>query len=321
MKIAIQFVAFMFLLAAISIGTAQERRPVSIVFANNTDAQIEKRLDEQTEFDFDQTPLSDVVASITKKHDMNVVINEMKLDELGIDISTSVSCQLKGVTLRSALKMALKPLDLAYLVKGEVLMITTEEDHEANLVGRLFDVSGIIDTMKTGDVYSLLDVITGSCQPEIWDEVGGPGTINMLTVGGSTMLVVSSTQQSVEEVGVLLKQIESTLGKPAKVADDKTVKVRVYPLAKKLDFEGAEYAKLIQTAFESDKWVADETFVKSLANTLVVKHNGAVQDKVYELLAELNVLKIQPGSSSGGGGFSGGGGNAPPSGGGLFQIK
>ena len=50
------------------------------------------------------------------------------------NLEAPVSLSLRNVTLRSFLRLLLRELDLTYIVRDEVLQVTTKEAAEANLV-------------------------------------------------------------------------------------------------------------------------------------------------------------------------------------------
>ena len=52
---------------------------------------------------------------------------------MGIGTDTPVTKNLKGITLRSALRLMLRELSLTYIIKDEVLLITTPEEAESQL--------------------------------------------------------------------------------------------------------------------------------------------------------------------------------------------
>ena len=63
----------------------------------------------------------------------------------GTDVSLSpeaglVTADLSGVSLRSALRIILGELDLTYVIRDEILMITTPEEAELQEVTKLYPV-------------------------------------------------------------------------------------------------------------------------------------------------------------------------------------
>ena len=58
-------------------------------------------------------------------HSIEIQIDEKALADMGIGSDTPITRNLKGITLRSALRLMLKELDLTYVIRDEVLSITT----------------------------------------------------------------------------------------------------------------------------------------------------------------------------------------------------
>jgi len=80
-----------------------------------------------TEFEFYETPLDEVVYFLREHHKIEVQIDKKALEDLGIGTDMQVTKSLKGISLRSALKLMLRELDLTYVIVGDVLLITTPE--------------------------------------------------------------------------------------------------------------------------------------------------------------------------------------------------
>ena len=97
------------------------------------------------EFDFDQTPLNDVIEHLNKVHKINIVLDSKALEEVSLDPSTTpITKTLKGISLRSALKLTLSDHDLTYVIKDEVLLITTKDRADANLVTKVYPVADLV---------------------------------------------------------------------------------------------------------------------------------------------------------------------------------
>src|SRR5690606_21641020 len=63
---------------------------------------------------FDNAPLAQVIKFIADTQGINVVVDEAGLSEEGLTSSTPVSINLDGITLKSAMNLLLKPLNLDY---------------------------------------------------------------------------------------------------------------------------------------------------------------------------------------------------------------
>jgi hypothetical protein len=66
------------------------------------------------------------------------------LEEIGLSADQPVSITLKNVTLRSFLRLMLRELDLTYMIKDEVMQITTIEAAEQNLVNKVYPVGDLV---------------------------------------------------------------------------------------------------------------------------------------------------------------------------------
>src|SRR5690606_22423926 len=121
--------------------------------------------------------------------------------------------QIRNVSLRSALRLLLESKGLVYMVRNEVLHITTPEAAEAKLLTCVYDVRDLNSFLtrpdKSGrpipDYDSLIDAIISCVAPESWAEAGGgEAEIRPLPPG---LLVVSQTRMVHDEVAALLATI------------------------------------------------------------------------------------------------------------------
>ncbi|HEY2411822.1 MAG TPA: hypothetical protein VGI40_06255 [Pirellulaceae bacterium] len=96
--------------------------------ADPHEASIRAELNKTTYVDVVEMPLKDVVLYLQETHNIPIILSLRKLEEASISPDTPVTKSLRGITLRSALKLLLNDLDLAYVVENGVLTITTKED-------------------------------------------------------------------------------------------------------------------------------------------------------------------------------------------------
>jgi hypothetical protein len=101
-------------------------------------ARVLKALDEPVEMHFpDETPLEDVVKHIKRETTgadgmvIPIYIDPIGMQEAERYPTSVVTLDLEGVPLKTTLDLCLKQLDLAYLVRDGVLMITSEESASA----------------------------------------------------------------------------------------------------------------------------------------------------------------------------------------------
>jgi hypothetical protein len=97
-----------------------------------------------TGLDFTDVPLEEVVTVLEDDYGIPVEIDIPALDEIGIGPDEPVTASLHGISLRSALRLMLKQLQLTYIIQDEVLMITTPEQAEQDLVVKVYPVADLV---------------------------------------------------------------------------------------------------------------------------------------------------------------------------------
>ncbi|NQT36772.1 MAG: hypothetical protein HQ581_04740 [Planctomycetes bacterium] len=132
-----------------------------------TDAILEA-LQEPTEFMFIEQPLADVADFIEDMHRIPVHIDRRALEDVGISDDTPITFSTSKISLRSALKLTLKPLDLTWIIDAESLVITTDEEAETHLIAKTYDVSDLL-VSPLGHPYD------GQSLPTTGSKTGGFG--------------------------------------------------------------------------------------------------------------------------------------------------
>jgi hypothetical protein len=106
--------------------------------------RITTQLDETTTIEFVETPLSDVVEYLKDLHKIEIQLDTRALEDAGAGSDTPITKNLKGISLRSALRLMLGGLDLTYMIKDEVLLITTPEKASAEMVTKVYPVADLV---------------------------------------------------------------------------------------------------------------------------------------------------------------------------------
>ncbi len=328
---------------------------VQTAAARKAEAQILEAMAKPCTIEFKEVPLTDVVTFFKKTCNVNVVLDTIALDEIGIGSDTPVTLSVDKITVRSALALLLKPLDLTWMIRNEVLMITTYEEAEGNLSTRMYPVGDLTkETAEDGglvhrgagpgaDYDSMIDAITRTIEPESWDEVGGPGSITGLTVAGKNLLVVSQTDGVHEQLVnffAALRDVPAMPGKkPAKAngeagggyegagsegmgagkpaADKSGAVLKIYPLDPNQIDRDADLAKLIEKSVEPRSWKAEDYSVTGVAGAVVVRNTKDVHKQVVSLLNGMQVLRDEANSYYSGGSSFGVGSGGFGGGGGL----
>jgi hypothetical protein len=123
---------------------------IDLARRGGAEEQIFKALQDPTQLEFFDTPLGDVIGYLEDLHGINIELDTRALAAVSISSDTPVSRKLNGVSLRSALRLLLKELDLTYVVRDEVLLITTPDEAQSQLVTKVYPVADLVLPIQTG---------------------------------------------------------------------------------------------------------------------------------------------------------------------------
>ena len=107
--------------------------------------EIEKKLKTPVSVAFHNRPLSQVMDELAKLADVNLHLDPEGLQQEGISSDTPVSIEIRHeVMLKSALNLILEPLHLSYVVKDEVLKITSEQRRAGQVYAVTYNVADLV---------------------------------------------------------------------------------------------------------------------------------------------------------------------------------
>ncbi|HUY87249.1 MAG TPA: hypothetical protein VMV10_00795 [Pirellulales bacterium] len=216
--------------------SAESSRPAP----SANEAKIIAALDEKTELEFVDQPLSDIVEYLRERHDIEIQLDNRALTDEGIGSDTPVTRNIKGIGLESALGLMLGGLDLTFVVRDDVMFITSKTEAENWLSTKTYPVADLIvradDPGHEDDYQSLIALITASVAPQSWNSADGPGSVSEFR--NARALVISQTFAVHREIERLLAAIrevrqEQAAERPTHAAqqiDDETPYVKVYRL-------------------------------------------------------------------------------------------
>lgn len=178
--------------------------------------KIENALDANVVLSFDDVPLSEVVDYLQQTSHIPIVIDKRALDEVGLTPDAAVSLQLKGVSLRSALRLILRGMDLGdlgYLIKDGLLAVTSCDRVEVQLELSVYPVADLLrpahppllfaeNSDQSASYDTLVGLITSVISPDSWDIVGGTGSVEPLP--SRHALIVGQTNENQQLVANLL---------------------------------------------------------------------------------------------------------------------
>lgn len=109
------------------------------------EVEIYRKLKTPVALKFENAPLSKVVDYLAKLAELNIYLDPQGLAEEGVSTDTPITIDLQQeVKLESALRLILPPLHLTYVVKDEVLKITSEQARNTELVVVTYNVADLV---------------------------------------------------------------------------------------------------------------------------------------------------------------------------------
>ncbi len=107
--------------------------------------EIQQKLKTPVSVQFTDVPLGEVLARLQQLADVNMHLDPQGLQEEGIASSTPVTINLRHeISLASALNHILEPLHLSYVIKDEVLKITSEHYRDGEVYTVTYDVGDLV---------------------------------------------------------------------------------------------------------------------------------------------------------------------------------
>lgn len=175
---------------------------VSFPRISPVEEKIRRALEERTEVAFTDTPLVDALDFLRDLHQFSIIVDVAALQGEGVDSSSPVNLELSGITLRSAMRIMLRPLQLTYVIEDEVMKITTEAKANESLATRVYPVPDLATDGE--ELESIVDAIQAGCGTNRWEAKLG---LTITGVTKSRSLVIRQTQAMHEEIEALLKNL------------------------------------------------------------------------------------------------------------------
>lgn len=181
-----------------------------------------KALQQPISLTMEEMPLSEVLRAISRRSGINIFLDSLGLQEVGLTPKTPVTIEVKGIKAKSTLNLLLEPLDLAYIIRDEVVVITSR----TRSLGKPYVVSypvadlavpvplaGPVPADETAsaantpaiDFESFIDLIQSTVDPDSWETVGGNGSIR--PHAASQCLVIRQTSQTHQRIEDLFTEL------------------------------------------------------------------------------------------------------------------
>lgn len=158
--------------------------------------------------DFSDKPLEEVVSYLRAEYELPIAIDSVGLDDVGIAPDELVTVNYSKITLGTALRELLRPLELTYAVGDGLLTITSEEEAAYNrLVTVVYPVRDMFGENPHYD--DVIDVIVASIDSDIWAENGG-GVSGLRVAPFRGALIVTAPTRTQTRVFELLRALRQS---------------------------------------------------------------------------------------------------------------
>lgn len=283
---------------------------------------IQVSLLKQIDWNFEETPLAEVVQSLQQELQIQIQLDRQAIAELGVSPDTKVTLKIAGISAKSAWNILLRDLGLKYIIRDKVLIITSPDKAASNLLAISYDVTDIAPSEKGSkenedDSFdSFLDMILGAVMPATWDRVGGPGSIKPSRSPGKTTIRISQADEVHEHLAKLFADLQA-LRHPAKnsksadsaspaasveqatrAADEKIRKILSKPVA--LNFNNASLTEVLSSLEEQigQKIRRDTKAIMAGMNTSGAETDlrGSPANMVEKKLSQIKIPHLQTNS-------------------------
>lgn len=157
------------------------------------DLEIEQKLTMPVSMKFKQQPLSEVLDYLRKITQVNMYIDAEALKGEGISGEEPVTIDLtRDIQLKSALALILQPLHLNYVIKNEVLTITSEDKRHGQLIQTVYPVADLVTPIPNFSPDGRQGI--NAALREGYDRVGFGGA-NGGVFGNAAMSLLASDQK------------------------------------------------------------------------------------------------------------------------------
>ena len=107
--------------------------------------EIQRRLKTPVQMRYENRPLREVIDSLSQLTGVNIHLDSRGLNQEGVTSDTPITFNLnREIQLKSALNLILEPLHLSYVIKDEVLKITSEQLRDGELQTYTYNVADLV---------------------------------------------------------------------------------------------------------------------------------------------------------------------------------
>lgn len=253
------------------------------VAANN---RVRQNLQKKIDVDFKDVPLIEVLKFLEQRLSVAIRIDNTSLEEEGISSEEPITLRLKGSAGQLILRLALKPLNLAFYISHGSLVVTSQTQNTEQLSTVMYDLTDLqeanIELDGFGDI--LLEVTPGP-----WEDTSGEG--GRLSQPFPNVLVVSQHENVLPAISALLHKMRSTIKSAAagkkRVTDPNRITTSFYPTPS--DTIATQLVESLPVFVEPGSWntYGNVVAIRAIGSTVVVRQRQNVQEKIAQFIKDM----------------------------------
>jgi hypothetical protein len=157
--------------------------------------------------DLKDAKFEEVIAYLEEKTGLTFLVDKNALEQAGVGYDTPITVKARGVSLRSIFRKVLGELNLAYVIKDELLQITSAERAKNMMTTRAYYMGDLVGVggfnfgplgnalQVYNDVTQMIATIVQTVDPDSW-EINGHGGAGTITFNPGTMtLIIKNTAE------------------------------------------------------------------------------------------------------------------------------
>lgn len=270
--------------------TESQRRQLS-----PAEMQIQKSLKQEVDVKFNSRPLKEVLETLGELAGINIFPDPQGLAAEGVTTESPVTISLsQPISLKSALALILEPLRLSYVIRNEVLLVTSEQTRQSQVYTQVYNVADLV--IPIPNFVPGYNVGLPSAIREAHQTVGYGGTVQPVSMSPMPLTVSANEKENATLNSSILAQ-SNAYGMLNKGSNSRPSQ----PMNGAGAMGGAAMAdfdtliELITSTISPDSWDAVggpgaiEPFPTNLS--LVISQTQDVHDQIADLLTQLRRLQ------------------------------
>ena len=275
-------------------------RSMDLAQQSSREKELMEKLKEETSINANETELRTVIEDLKKNHDIEIQLDTLALEDMGISEDEPITMNVHGISLGAALRLMLKSYDLMYVIQDEVLKITSIDVANENLVTRVYPVADLVLPIENlspfqGDFFGIGSGSSRSSGSSNSTWTQGSNFMNMMNP-----VIRNQVDNAVKESGVFYNVPEKV--EKADKADSKAAKANA-----KAETKWNKYFKKLDKA-TPEELAASQAYVRETVRKMREKkdfagiialieaalRNQQAQTWMYETLAISMVMDKRP---------------------------